>query len=248
MKFAENLIYGRHPILEALSANKAFDKLLLQKGATGDGLRDIIRIAREREIPLQHVPPETLDRIAPRNHQGVVGFASLVSYCSLDDILAAAYDKGESPLLLVCDGITDIGNFGAIARTAACAGVHGIIIAEKGSAPISADAIKASAGALLQVPICRVRFIDVALYELRDNGVQIVATSLQTQQWLHQTDLTQATAFILGAEDKGVSPAFLKLADVKVKIPIPGNFDSYNVSVAAGMILYEAIRQRHLKI
>lgn len=247
MKFPENLLYGRHPILEALSAHRTFDKLLLQKGANGDGLRDIVRIARERDIPLQYVPSETLDRIAPRNHQGVAGYAALVDYCSLDDILALAYDKGENPLLLVCDGITDIGNFGAIARTAACIGVHGIIVAEKGAAPISADAIKASAGALLQVPICRVRFIDLALRELKDNGVQIVATTLQTEQWLHQSDLTQATAFILGAEGKGISPAFLKLADVQVKIPIKGSFDSYNVSVATGMILYEALRQRGME-
>lgn len=244
MKAPENLIYGRHPVLEALQAGKAFDKLLLQKGASGDGLRDIIRIAREREIPLQYLPIEAMDRLATRNHQGVAGFAALVDYCTIDDILSAAYGKGETPLLLVCDGITDIGNFGAIARSAACAGVHGIIVAEKGAAPISADAIKSSAGALLQVPICKVRFIDLALHELRDYGVQIVATTLQTQQWLHQADLNQATAFIMGAEDKGVSPAFLKLADVKVKIPILGNFDSYNVSVATGIVLYETIRQR----
>lgn len=244
MKAPKNLIYGRHPVWETLQAGEAFDKILLQKGASGDVLRDIIRIAREREIPIQYLPLEALDRIAPKNHQGIAAYTSLVAYCSLDDIIHAAYDRGETPLILVCDGITDIGNFGAIARTAACTGVHGIVIAEKGAAPISADAIKSSAGAILKVPICKVRFIDIALRELADYGIRIVATSLQSKQWLHQIDLRQATAFIIGSEGKGVSPAFLKLADIHVKIPMSDNFDSYNVSVATGIALYEAIKQR----
>lgn len=242
----DNLLYGRQPIWEALQTGQNIDKILLQKGAGGDLVRQILHEAQQQEIPVQQVPPETLDRICRKNHQGMVAFAALVPYYKLEDILAKTYDDGKIPLFLICDGITDVGNLGAIARTAACTNVNGIIIAAKGSAPINADAIKTSAGALHHIHICKVRFIDRAMQFLQENGIQIVASSLKTDKYIHEIDLTVPTAFVIGSEDKGVSPAFLKMADQQIKIPIIGNFDSYNVSVATGMLLYETTRQRML--
>ena len=239
-----NLIYGRHPVVEALEAGRGFDKIFVQRGIDYAFNKMVEHLAYEQDIPLQVVPLEKMNRLTRKNHQGVAGFLSLIPYYNLDDILAAAYDSGEMPLILVCDGITDVGNFGAMARSAACTGVHGIVIASKGAASINAEAIKASAGALNQIPVCKVRFIDKTLHYLKENGLQIMATALEAKQYIHQINLKTPTAIIMGAEGAGVSPAFLKIADHLVKIPMMGNFDSFNVSVATGIILYETVRQR----
>ncbi len=242
---SDNIIYGRHPVWEALNAGRSFDKILLQKGIGGDTLREIMHLARENEIPVQSVPPETLNRLSKgKNHQGILAFASMISYYEIEDVLAMTHEIGQTPLFLICDGITDVGNFGAMARSAACAGVQAIIIPAKGAAAINAETLKASAGALQKVHICKVRFLDKTIRYLRENGLQIVATGLQTNTFIHQLDFTQPTALIMGAEGKGVSPIFLKMADQTAQIPIPGQFDSYNVSVATGIVLYEAVRQR----
>ena len=243
-EISNNLIYGRHPIVEALEEVRGFDKIFVQRGIDYAFNKMIERLAAEQDIPVQVVPLEKINRLTRKNHQGVAGFLSLIPYYNLDDVLAAAYDRGETPLILVCDGITDVGNFGAMARSAACAGVHGIVIASKGAASINPEAMKASAGALNQIPVCKVRFIDKALYYLKENGLQVIATALEGEKYIHQTDLTVPTAIIMGSEGTGVSPAFLKIADNLVKIPMVGNFDSFNVSVATGIILYETIRQR----
>lgn len=244
---SDNVIYGRHPIWEALHAGRSFDKILVQKGIGGDIVREVVQLARQHEIPLQIVPPETLGRLSKgKNHQGMLGFTSLIDYYEIEDILANTYEKGQVPLFLLCDGITDVGNFGAIARTAACAGVQTIVIPAKGSAAINAETLKASAGALEKIHVSKVRFLDKTIRYLRENGVQIIATGLQTDTYIYQLDFTQPTAIIMGAEGKGVSPVFLKTADHIAQIPIPGAFDSYNVSVATGIVLYEAVRQRRI--
>jgi len=239
-----NLIYGRHPILEALQQGLHFDKLFLLRGAQGESIGDIKRLAIEQDIVTQYVPVEKLNRLTRKNHQGVVGFSALIPYYSVEDVLAQAYDSGHAPLFLICDGITDVGNFGAIARSAACTGVHGIIIPRKGAASISAEALKASAGALHQIPVCKVRYLDHAIKYLQSLGLQVVASTLQNAIPLKTVDLTVPTALIIGAEGKGVSPKFAKMADVCTNIPMIGKFDSFNVSVAAGILLYESVRQR----
>lgn len=240
-----NLIYGRHPVLERLSSGEIFDKIFLQKGLRGSFVNKLHSFATQYHIPIQLVPTEKLNRLTHnQNHQGVAGFASLVTYYDLEDVLSQAYASETPPLLLLCDGITDVRNFGAIVRTAACTGVHGVVIPYKGMANINADAIKSSAGTLHKVPICKVRFLDQSIQYLQNNGVQVVASSLQTKQFLHQIDLSIPTAILIGAEGKGVSPKFLKQADQVIKIPMVGNFDSFNVSVATGMLLYESVRQR----
>lgn len=243
----ENLIYGRHPITEALQQGRAFDKLFVQKGISGDAMKIILQYARQQDIPVQMVPPEKLNRLTGnKNHQGVAGFVALITYYELDDLVANAYSGATVPLLLLCDGITDVGNFGAMARSAACTGVNGIIIPQKGAATISAEAVKASAGALNQLPVCKVRFLDRTITYLKENGIKIVATDVSATHYLPDVDLTVPTAIIMGAEGKGVSPAFLKMADEKVKIPMVGGFNSFNVSVATGIMLYEVVRQRLL--
>jgi 23S rRNA (guanosine2251-2'-O)-methyltransferase len=241
----DNLVYGRHPVLEALQAGKEFEKLFIQKGLPSEAMKGILQLARQQETPIQLVPIEKLNRLTGnKNHQGVAGFTALITYYELEDVLSSAYSGKYPPLFLICDGITDVGNFGAIARTAACTGVNGLIIPQKGAATISGEAIKASAGALYEMPVCKVRFLDRAILYLQENGVKVVATDISATKWLHQTDLTVPTAIILGAEGKGVSPVFLKMADEKVKIPMIGDFNSFNVSVATGIVLYEAVRQR----
>lgn len=240
----EQLLYGRHPIMEALEQGKGFDKIFIQRGIDYAFRQRVEQLAVEQDITVQIVPAEKMNRLTRKNHQGVAGFLSLISYYSLSDVLSLAYEQGEIPLLLICDGITDVGNFGAMARSAACAGVHGIVIAAKGAVSINAEALKASAGALHQIPVCKVRFIDRALLYLQENGVQIAATSLEGSLYVQDAPLAVPTAIIMGAEGKGVSPTFLKMADVRLKIPMLGNFDSFNVSVATGIILYETMRQR----
>ncbi len=243
-KFPDNLIYGRHPILEALDAGTTFDKLFLQKGVNRDFQMEVTKKAKAQNLSVQVVPIEKLNRITRKNHQGVLGFAALIPYYDIADVLAKAYEDGQMPLFVLCDGITDVRNFGAMARTAACTGAQAMVITARGSVAINAEALKSSAGALHKIAVCKVRFLEDTIKYLKTNGVQIVATSLKTNTYLQAADLSGPTAIVMGAEGKGVSPKFLKMADEVVKIPIQGTFDSYNVSVATGMMLYEAMRQR----
>ncbi|QQS31031.1 MAG: 23S rRNA (guanosine(2251)-2'-O)-methyltransferase RlmB [Sphingobacteriales bacterium] len=248
-RLPDNLVYGRNPVIEAFQAGKEFEKLFVQKGLGGDAIKTILQYSHQQETLVQMVPIEKLNRLTGnKNHQGVAGFTSLIKYYELEDILSEAYNSANPPLLLICDGITDVGNFGAMARTAACTGVNGIIIPQKGAATISAEAIKASSGALYEIPVCKVRFLDRSIHYLQENGVQVIATDISAQKWIHQTDLTIPTAIIMGAEGKGVSPVFMKMANEKAKIPMTGNFNSYNVSVATGIILYETLRQRLIQM
>jgi 23S rRNA (guanosine2251-2'-O)-methyltransferase len=193
---------------------------------------------------LQVVPKERLNRFTKSNHQGVIGFISLITYQSLENVLPAIYENSETPLLLILDGVTDVRNFGAIARTAEIAGVHAIIVPKKGAALINSDAIKTSAGALTKIAVCRETSLFTVVEFLQNSGVQVFASDLQAEKMSYKLDFTVPTALIIGSEDLGVQEGLLKRADETFIIPQVGTTDSYNVSVATGMMLYEVIRQR----
>ena len=241
----QKIIYGRKPVKEALEQGISFEKIWLQKGISSRFEAEIKRLAQKRHIAIQHVPSIKLEKLTrQKTHQGIAALSALIPYYEVDDILSDAYDKGEIPLFLICDGITDVRNFGAIARTAACTGVHAIIITQKGSVSINGEAMKTSAGALHRLPICKVRFLDETVRYLKQNGLQIVGADIRTEKYVSEVDWSIPTALIMGAEGGGISPKLLQTIDTIAKIPIISDFDSYNVSVATGMILYESMQQR----
>lgn len=238
------LIFGRHPVLEAIDAGKNLEKFFLQNGIEKDFQKKILQLSREKNIPLQFVPIEKLNRLTKGNHQGIVAFLSLIDSYKLEDVLPHIYDRGETPLFLLLDNITDVRNFGAIARTAEGAGVHALVIPEKGSAQINAEAIKASAGALNKINVCREKNLLNAINFLKLNGIQIIATDSTAEKMIFDCDFKIPTAIILGSEGTGILPEILRKVDVIAKIPMSGTMESFNVSVACGMILYEAMKQR----
>jgi 23S rRNA (guanosine2251-2'-O)-methyltransferase len=240
-----NLIYGHHPVVEAIRAGKAVEKVFFQQGVRGENEKEIRHLTKAHAIPLQVVPREKLDKMTKGNHQGVAAYMALVEFQSVEAILPFLYEQGETPLLLLLDTITDVRNFGAICRSAECMGVQAVIIPEAGSAPANEDAMKASAGALARVRLCRVRSLFSTVEWLQQSGVQVVATALTDRSKpVFEVDFTIPTAIIMGSEGDGVHPKLLKMADEVVKIPQATNFDSLNVSVATGVVLYEALRQR----
>ncbi len=241
----ENILYGRKPILEALEAGKKLEKIYLQQGISKDFFKEVYHLAKENNITLQQVPSSKLNKICKQNHQGAVAYAALINYYEMADIYSHTMDKGEMPLFIMVDGVTDVRNLGAIARSAACTGVHALILPAKGNAIINADAIKSSAGALNQLPVCKVNSFTKAIAELQSYGIQIVASALKREALpINEVDLTIPTCIVMGSEEKGIPREHLQLVDQISFIPIIGDFDSYNVSVAAGMILYEAMMQR----
>jgi len=242
----ENLIYGIRPIIEAIRSGKEIEKLFLSKQAGGNLFKDLFSLARENNIPIQFVPNEKLNRITSKVHQGAIAYISEISFYKTYQILPVIYEKGEIPLLLILDSITDVRNFGAIVRTAECAGVHAIIIPLKGSATINADAVKTSAGALHSVPICREKSINQTISFLKQSGVQIIAATGETDKAYYNANFSLPTAIIMGSEDEGIRHSILILADDTVKIPLSGNIASLNVSVATGILLFEAVKQRNL--
>lgn len=254
MSYNHFCIFGRIPIIEALRAGKRFDKILLLKGISpSEEVSEIQTLARQQSIPLQSVPREKLADVAQKysrhreaNHQGVIGFLSIIEYYSIDDILHHIYAKGETPLLLILDGITDVGNFGAIARSAECFGAHGLIIPATGAAQINSTAMKASAGALNNILVCREKSLAMAVKYLRANGIRILGAESKEAVNIQKADLTLPTAVVLGAEGEGISKDILKLCDEKIGIVLKGLTESLNVSVAAGIILYEINRARNI--
>lgn len=246
MKKYDNLIFGLRPVIEAIEAGKTIDKLLVRKGLTGElygQLRDLIRAHR---IQVQSVPVERLNRFTRKNHQGVVGFLSPVEFQSLGEVIPRIFEAGQTPLILVLDRITDVRNFGAIVRTAECAGAHAIVVPQRGSAAIGPDAVKTSAGALFKMPVCRENNTTEAIKFLKNCGLQVVACTEKTERSLYDVDYNTPTAIVMGSEESGISTDGLKMADALAKIPLQGSIESLNVSVAAGVILYEAVRQRLL--
>jgi len=240
----DNYIFGTRPIMEALKLGKELDKVLLQQGAQGEQIMELRIFLRENQIPHQYVPQQKLDSITNRNHQGAIAYISPIAYQRLDLIVPQLFEEGKIPLILILDRVTDVRNFGAICRTAECAGVNAIVIPTAGAARINEDAIKTSAGALFNVPVCREENLKYTMAFLQASGIQLVACTEKTKEFFYDVDFTVPTAIILGSEEDGISPAFLKTADRLAAIPLAGTTGSLNVSVAAGVILYESMRQR----
>lgn len=243
MSKQNKLIFGLHPLLEALEAGREIDKIFLRRGLKTEETQRITTLARERIIPVQFVPEEKLTRLTTRNHQGVVAFLSEIEYTQLDMLLPQLYEAGRAPFLVLLDGLTDVRNFGAIARSAECAGVDALIIPERGSVSVTGDAVKTSAGALLRLPVCRVSSIPSAIRYLQESGVKVVVASEKASTLYTAEELPKPLAVVLGSEEHGASPETLRLADSMVRIPQVGAIGSLNVSVAAGIILYEVLRQ-----
>lgn len=244
-------IFGRKPVLDALRDGKRFDKILMLKGGVGEELRDIQSAARESDTPVQMVPREKLDAVAQKysrhkeaNHQGIIGFLSIIEYYTVDDVIHHVLSQGNNPLLVVLDGITDVGNFGAIARSAECLGAHALLVPAQGSAQINAEAVKSSAGALNRIMVCREKSLITAIKYLKANGIRIFGTSLEDSSELSKADFSVPCAIVLGAEGSGISKEILKLCDEKLRIPMSGTTQSLNVSVSAGIVLFEAQQQR----
>ena len=240
----EQMIYGIRPVMEAINAGKEIEKIFITRGARGDLMQELKQVMRNHKILYTEVPVEKINRFTRKNHQDVVCLLSQVSYQSIEDIIPAVFEKGEVPLILILDRITDVRNFGAIARTAECAGVHAIVIPLKGSGQINADAVKTSAGALNIIPVCREVNLRYTISFLKESGLQIIAATEKTDEWFYKANYTAPTAIIMGSEEDGISTDLLKLADKKIKIPLLGTIQSLNVSVACGVVLFEAIRQR----
>ena len=237
-------IYGIHAVLEAIEAGKDIDKILLSKTLNDDTAREISDLARQLRIPVQRVPVQKIDRITRRNHQGVLALMAAVTYYRLEDLVPQMFDNGENPFIVVLDGVTDVRNFGAVARAFDCAGVSTIVIPDHESVSVNADAVKTSAGALNYLPVCREHNLVKAVKLLRDSGFKIVGTSDKSQMSYTSANYTGPVAIVLGAEDKGVSPEIMKLCDTQVMIPEFGHINSLNVSVAGGIMIYEVVRQR----
>lgn len=244
----QQVIYGVRPVIEAIEAGKTIDRVYIEENARGELVTQLRRMLKEQEIPHQILPQYRFFKVADRNknHQGVVAYAALVEYQEIDEVVQQAFERGETPLVLVLDRITDVRNFGALARTAECMGVHALLIPSKGAAAINEDAIKTSAGALMKVPVCRTHNLKNALEYLHDSGLQLAAATEKGAVNCWEADFKTPLALIMGNEEEGVSPEYLKRCDTLLKVPMTGTIESLNVSVAAGMFLYECARQRNL--
>ena len=238
-----NLIFGIRPVVEAIEAGREIEKLYIRKGAEGQLMTELRDLCLRHRVRVQEVPVEKLNRLVRGNHQGVVAQIAAIAYVQLDDILERVPDD-ETPLVMVFDGVTDVRNFGAIARSAECAGAHGLIAPLKNSAPVNAEAIRASAGALTTIPVCRVGSIRNTLNTLQAEGFQVVAATEKSRKLLYDADLRRPTALVMGAEETGISKEVLKLCDERLAIPLIGRIESLNVSAAAAVMLFEVVRQR----
>ncbi|HEY9008982.1 23S rRNA (guanosine(2251)-2'-O)-methyltransferase RlmB [Ohtaekwangia sp.] len=239
-----DMIYGTRAVMEAILAGKQIEKIMIQSGLANDLIKELITTAKKNQVSYVFVPAEKLKRMSSKNHQGVICLLAAVSFASLDNLIDRAFSDGREPFFLLLDRITDVRNFGAIARTAECAGLDGIVIPEKGSAPITSDAMKTSAGALNHIPVCRERDFKKTMQLLRDSGIRVVACTEKANKDLYEVNLSGPIALIMGSEEDGISDVLLREADELAKIPMKGKIGSLNVSVAAGVSIYEVIRQR----
>lgn len=242
----KEMIFGLRAVIEAVQAGKDVDRVLVKRELQGELFKELQDVLTLHEIPMQKVPLERIDRITRKNHQGVLAFMSAVTYQKIEDIIPMLYEQGKNPFIVVLDGITDVRNFGAIARTCEVAGVDAIVIPARGSVRVSADAIKTSAGALHTIPVCRELNIRDAVQFLRNSGVKVVAATEKAAENYTTSTYVDPVAILMGAEDEGISPELLKISDDLVRLPVFGTIQSLNVSVAAGVMLYEVIRQRNV--
>lgn len=239
----QNIVFGIHPVMEAIEAGKEIEKVFLKKGTTNPAVADIKRTLKGKRIPFQEVPQEKLFRLTRKNHQGVIALLSPIEYQDFEEVVRRVIESGESPLVLVLDRVSDVGNFGAICRSAECAGVHAILIPIKGSAQINSYAVKSSAGAIFNIPICRTGHILSEVRNLQEAGLRVVACSEKGEDDIYKTDLSGPMAIIMGSEEDGIGEGLLEVAKEHVNIPMAGNTGSLNVSVATGIILFERLRQ-----
>lgn len=245
METKTSRIFGLRAILEAIKSNNSIDKVFVQKGVSGHLMTELMTELKRNNLAFSYVPVEKLDKLSKfNNHQGAVAQIAPIDFHDLDSLITATLEKGEIPLFILLDQVSDVRNFGAIIRTAACTGAHGIVIQKQGNAPVNAETVKTSAGAAFEMPICKVDHLKDALFILQAAGVQVVAATEKTTDTLYEVDFQKPTAIIMGAEDRGINPSILKMVDAKAKLPLKGNIGSLNVSVACGAFLYEAVRQR----
>lgn len=236
------LVFGIHSVQETIASGKEIEKIYFAKGQ--GNLIELKELARDNNIPFSIVPVEKLDGLTPKNHQGVVAFASPIEYSKLDDIIYKCFNEARNPLVLVLDRVTDVRNLGAIARSAEAAGIDAMVIPIKGAAQITSDAIKTSSGALNFIPVCREENLKQTIKYLKESGLQIIACTEKSDTWMYKTDFTSPTAILIGSEEDGISPELMKLCDSVVCIPMVGQISSLNVSVASALVIYEAVRQR----
>lgn len=240
------LVVGRQAIVEAVEAGQQLDRIYLQSNGYRDVLNELKSLATRLHIPVSYVPVEKLNSFNVDNHDGCVAIISRVQYHDLQQVISWVVDRGKAPLFLILDGITDVRNIGAMARTAYCTGVQAIIIPDKGVGALNEDAVLTSAGALEKIPICRVGSLMKAVDELHLNGIRVLASEMTAATSIFDLNLKEPVAIVMGSEEKGIYPALKKVCDEQFKIPMSGGFESLNVSVATGMILYEAMKQRML--
>ena len=245
-KKKNSLIIGRHPLEEALQSGKSIEKVFLNKAQAIDFQKGLCKELKKEGIPFYFLDIERLNRMSGGNHQGVIATISPIEFQPLDELINRCYEKGETPLFIVLDQVTDVRNFGAICRSAEGFGAHGVIIPARGSAALNEEAIKASSGALLRIPLVRSKRIIESLDSLKNNGIKIMAALGDTGLPIFEAPLDEPVALLLGSEGEGINRALMSKADMEIGIPMPGEFDSYNVSVASGIILYEVVRQRML--
>ncbi|WP_027064837.1 23S rRNA (guanosine(2251)-2'-O)-methyltransferase RlmB [Maribacter sp. Hel_I_7] len=237
-------IYGLRAIIEAVNSNEEIDKVFLQKGLKGDLMKELESLLRRNEINMVYVPIEKLNRLTKSNHQGAVANISPIAFHTLEDLVEKANEKEGPALFLLLDQLSDVRNFGAIIRTAECTGVDGIIVQKKGAAPVTADTIKTSAGAAYKVPIAKIDHLKDAVFYLQASGIKIVSATEKTDDSVYDVPFTDSIAIVMGAEDRGITPSILKASDYRAKLPLLGEIESLNVSVACAVFLYEAVRQR----
>lgn len=240
----EHQIFGIRAIIEAIQAGKEIDKVFIQKDIQGDLMKDLMKVMKRANVNFSYVPVEKLNRLTPNNHQGAVATIAPISFHDLETLVERVIESGKMPLFLILDQISDARNFGAIIRTAECTGVNGIIVQKQGSAPVNGDTVKTSAGAVFNVPICKVEHIKDAIFHLQGSGIKTIAATEKTEQTIYDVSFNEPVAIIMGSEDRGVNPSVLKIVDEKAKLPMFGTIASLNVSVACGAFLYEAVRQR----
>lgn len=244
MKTSTSFVFGWHAVTEALHSGKDMEKVYIKKGLRHETIPALIGELREKRIPFQFVPMEKLNRICRKNHQGIVAHVAELEYQHIEKIIPLVFESGKLPIILILDRVTDVRNMGAIARTAECAGIDSLVVPMGDTAQINAEAVKTSSGALLTLPVCRSENLQKTVRYLKESGLQIIAATEKADLTMYQADLTQPTAIILGAEDTGIEASLLRLADSLVKIPLFGRIPSLNVSVAASLLMYEAVRQR----
>lgn len=240
----KDLIFGVRAVIEAIQAGKEIDKILIRRDMTNELSRELFAALQDIQVPVQKVPIEKLNKITMKNHQGVIAFISPVTYQRIEDIIPAIYEEGRMPFIVVLDGVTDVRNFGAIARTCECAGVDAIVVPLRGGSALNGDAVKTSAGALMKIPVCREQSLSNALKFIQSSGISLIAATEKATRNYTEVNFTGPVCLVMGSEDEGVAPENIRICNEMIRIPLLGTIESLNVSVAAGVLMYEVVRQR----